>query len=60
MSFDKDYPNRKDWRKPYRGSKAFDTSCRHKGNCGYCNPRKRYKDRKLEAKTKDFNVDIYL
>ena len=36
MSFDKTYPNRKDWRRPYRGSKAFDRSCRHHGGCAYC------------------------
>lgn len=36
MSFDKQYPNRKDRRKPYRGSKAVDRSCRNRGSCGYC------------------------
>ncbi len=36
MGFDKDYPNRKDHRKPYRGSKRFDRSCRNHGNCPYC------------------------
>lgn len=36
MSFDKNYPNRKDWRKPYRKSKAFDASCRPHGTCGWC------------------------
>lgn len=36
MSFDKKYPNRKDKRKPYRKSKAFDRSCRNHGTCGYC------------------------
>lgn len=36
MSFDKYYPKRKDWRKPYRHSKKFDRSCRPGGNCPYC------------------------
>ena len=36
MSFDNNYPHRKDWRKPYRKSKRFDRSCRPHGNCGYC------------------------
>jgi hypothetical protein len=37
MSFDKDYPNRKDHRRPYRrGSKRFDRSCRCHGGCPYC------------------------
>lgn len=36
MSFDKNYPKRKDHRKPYRGSKSFDRSCRNHGTCPYC------------------------
>lgn len=36
MSFDKNYPNRKDQRKPYRRSKAFDRTCRNHGSCPYC------------------------
>lgn len=30
------FPNSKDWRQPYRGSKAFDKSCRSKGGCPWC------------------------
>jgi hypothetical protein len=36
MAFDKNYPNRKDQRKPYRKSKAFDRTCRNHGSCPYC------------------------
>jgi len=36
MAFDKDYPNRKDWRKQYRGAKAVDSQCRNHGECAYC------------------------
>lgn len=36
MSFDRKYPNRKDWRKEFRKSKAFDRSCRCHGACSYC------------------------
>lgn len=36
MAFDNHYPNRKDRRKPYKGSKAFDRSCRPGGDCPYC------------------------
>ena len=37
MSFDNHhYPNRKDHREPYRGSKGFDRSCRNHGGCPYC------------------------
>lgn len=36
MSFDTEYPKRKDHRKPYYGSKRFDRSCRNHGSCPYC------------------------
>lgn len=36
MSFDKAYPNRKDQRAPYRGSKSFARSCRVHGRCSWC------------------------
>lgn len=36
MSFDKKYPNRKDHRKPFRGSKRFDHTCRNHGSCPWC------------------------
>lgn len=38
MSFDKDYPNRKDWRKPYRRGKRgyYDATCRPHGGCSWC------------------------
>ncbi len=46
MSFDKNYPNRKDKRKPYRKSKAFDTSCRNHGSCPYCKENRTFFDKK--------------
>lgn len=50
MSFDNDYPNRKDWRKPYRGSKRFDKNCRCHGKCGYCEGNRTYTTKRgLEA-----------
>ena len=36
MSFDNDYPKRKDHRKPFRGAKAIDCSCRNHGSCPMC------------------------
>jgi hypothetical protein len=36
VGFDKDYPNRKDRRAPYRGVKAADSHCRNHGACDYC------------------------
>jgi len=50
MSFDKNYPNRKDHRKKYHGSKRFDRSCRNHGNCPYCEGNRLYQARKEEEK----------
>lgn len=36
MSFDKEYPNRKDWRKQYRRRGKYDRGCRPHGGCKYC------------------------
>ena len=36
MGFDKDYPNRKDHRKPYYGAAAVDHTCRPGGSCPAC------------------------
>lgn len=46
MSFDKQYPKRKDWRKTYWHSKSFDRSCRPGGSCPYCIGNRFYKNRK--------------
>ena len=40
--FDKFYPNRKDRRKPYRGAKSFDTTCRNHGSCPYCRSNRQF------------------
>ena len=49
MSFDNYYPNRKDWRKPYRKSQRFDRSCRHGGSCDYCRSNRLYFDKYRRA-----------
>lgn len=36
MSLDKAIKYGKEHRKPYRGAKAVDVSCRNHGNCPYC------------------------
>ena len=36
MTFYTNYPNRKDWRRPYRDSRAVDASCRSHGSCDWC------------------------
>lgn len=44
MSFDKHYPNRKDWRKPFRKANRFDRSCRCHGSCDYCRSNRQIHD----------------
>lgn len=46
MSFDKDYPNRKDHRGILRKSKAFDRTCRCHGSCSWCRDARLHSDRK--------------
>ena len=36
MSLDKAVTHGKEWRKPYRGAKAIDYSCRNHGSCEVC------------------------
>ena len=43
MSFDKFYAHRKDHRRQYYGSKAFDATCRSHGSCGCCAELRKYK-----------------
>lgn len=53
MSFDKDYPLRKDWRQPYKGSKRFDRACRPHGSCSYCKSNRTHKH--LKYNKEDIN-----
>lgn len=48
MSFDKDYPNRKDQRKPYHGSSKYDHSCRPHGSCPHCESNRAHRLKKRE------------
>lgn len=36
MSYDKEYPNRKDWRKRYNRAGKYCRSCRPHGSCSWC------------------------
>lgn len=48
MSLDKSIEHGKDKRKPYRGAKAVDCSCRNHGSCPYCQNNRRHKKKKQE------------
>lgn len=47
MSFDRHYPNRKDQRRSYYGSAAFDRSCRPGGSCPHCRRNYQAKQKRL-------------
>lgn len=57
MSFDNHYPKRKDWRQPYRKSKAFDRSCRNGGRCSYCRDARLFSKRRELFNAKDKMMD---
>ncbi len=48
MSFDNNYPNRKDKRKKYRGTKAWDRTCRNHGSCPHCEKARKHKIKRQE------------
>lgn len=57
MSFDKEYPKRKDWRKQYQGSASFDRSCRPGGDCPWCLGRRLFKSRLIDTIVRDETTD---
>jgi hypothetical protein len=47
MSFDKDYPKRKDHRQPYqKRCEQVDVSCRPGGSCPYCRSNRQFRTEK--------------
>lgn len=50
MSLDKAIAHGKEHRKPYRGVKALDSSCRNHGDCPVCLRNRLYSARKQESK----------
>lgn len=50
MSLDKSIANGREYRKPYRKSKAVDSSCRNHGSCAYCKANRLYSTRKTLLK----------
>lgn len=45
MSLDKAITHGKEFRKPYKGSKRYDKSCRNHGGCPYCERNRQFKFR---------------
>ena len=55
MSLDKAIEHGKEHRKPYRGSKAIDKTCRNHGGCQWCEENRKHKFRdKKPAEKEDY------
>lgn len=52
MALDKAIISGKEHRKPYKGGKAVDISCRNHGSCPYCKGNRLYKLKKQLEKIK--------
>jgi hypothetical protein len=50
---DKAIQHKKEYRKQYRRSAAFDRSCRNGGSCSYCRDNRTYNNRRRELIVKD-------
>ena len=48
MSLDKSIQSGKSHRKPYRGAKAIDATCRNHGSCEWCHGNRTHKNDKPE------------
>ena len=53
MSLDKAIEHKKEKRKPYRGSKAIDPSCRNHGGCPWCEENRKHKFRDKRPPVKE-------
>jgi hypothetical protein len=58
MSFDHNYPNRKDHRRPYRDSRRIDCTCRNHGSCPWCKRRRLFDQIKTEAAIEQDYLDF--
>ena len=54
MALDKAIATGKEHRKPYKGSKAVDKTCRNHGSCPYCKNNRLYSKRKSEERSKGY------
>jgi hypothetical protein len=58
MSLEKAIKHKKEKRKPYRDSKAWDSSCRNHGSCSWCESNRLHSEKKRKASSKD-QLDRY-
>ena len=50
VSLDKAIATGKEHRKPYRGAKAVDHTCRNHGSCGWCESNRLHSSRKRKER----------
>lgn len=50
MSLDKAIASGKEHRKPYRGSKRWDCTCRNHGSCSYCRSNRTIQEQREKAR----------
>lgn len=60
MSFDKAIEYGKEKRKPYRGAKAIDCTCRNHGSCEWCKGNRLYQRNKVEEASRQAIEEISL
>ncbi len=58
MSLDRAIEHGKEHRKPYRKSKAFDTSCRNHGGCPWCESNRSINKRRKDLDAKEQMVEL--
>lgn len=52
MGLEKAIEHHKEKRKPFKGAKAIDYSCRNHGSCEWCRGNRLYHDRREEERTR--------
>lgn len=58
MSLDKAIKSGKEKRKPYIGSKIYDSSCRNHGDCRFCASNRLYRQNKIDEASRQALKEI--
>jgi len=59
MALDKAIKSGKEHRKPYRGAKAVDSTCRNHGSCSWCLGNRINKNKQKDKISKKDIIDFY-
>jgi hypothetical protein len=59
MSLEKAIEYRKEKRKPYRGSKRWDHTCRNHGSCSYCENNRTIQSKREMDRASDQETELY-